>query len=433
MIPIIIIFLLTVIIMIFSVIFVPKIKIKKLEFQPYWLVCLIGALLIVIFGFVKLDFLWSELIKDTSVNPIKILTLFISMTILSVYLDELGLFKYLATLAIKRAKCTQMSIFIYLYVITSFLTVFTSNDIIILTLTPFICYFCKNAKISPIPFLISEFVSANTWSMMLIIGNPTNIYLGTMANIEFFEYIKVMTLPTIAGGITSFLLIVLIFRKSLNKPMMVTNVECTLTNKFMLYVGIIHLVGCIILLSISSYIDLEIWLITLIFALSLLIITFVYQIITNNKNNIILRTIKRAPWTLIPFVISMFVMVLSLSSVGIPNMINDNLKNGNIILEYGLLSFVSANLMNNIPMSVFFSNCLLDLAGTTGYLKATYATIISSNIGAFLTPIGALAGIMWMSILKKNEVDFSFGTFMKYGTIIAIPTLIVSLITLMII
>lgn len=55
------------------------------------------------------------------------------------------------------------------------LTIFTSNDIVILTFTPFICYFSKNAKINPIPYLVAEF-AATTYSMMLIIGNPTNIY-----------------------------------------------------------------------------------------------------------------------------------------------------------------------------------------------------------------------------------------------------------------
>lgn len=433
MIPILIIFLITIVCMILSVIFIPSIKIKKLEFQPYWVICLIGALLMIILGFIKLDFLGKELIKDTSVNPIKILTLFISMTVLSVYLDELGFFKYLASLAIRKAGNKQFAIFISLYLITSFLTVFTSNDIIILTLTPFICYFCKNAKINPIPYLLSEFVSANTWSMMLIIGNPTNIYLGTMAGISFFEYVKMMVLPTIAGGVTSFLLILLIFRKTLKKEMEVVEVDAHLDNKFMLILGLVHLIACIILLAISSYVNLEIWIITLGFALSLIVCTLVYQLITKTKDTIILRTVKRAPWTLIPFVLSMFVMVLSLTSVNIPEIINNILNKDNLILEYGFISFISANLLNNIPMSVFFSNCLANASSSLYYSKAIYATIISSNIGAFLTPIGALAGIMWMSILKRNKVNFTFGRFMKYGSIIAIPTLIISLLVLLIV
>jgi site-specific DNA-cytosine methylase len=35
-----------------------------------------------------------------------------------------------------------------MYLMVAVLTIFTSNDIVILTFTPFICYFCKNAKIS---------------------------------------------------------------------------------------------------------------------------------------------------------------------------------------------------------------------------------------------------------------------------------------------
>ena len=79
-------------------------------------------------------------------------------------------------------------------------------------------------------------------------------------------------------------------------------------------------------------------------------------------------------------------------------------------------------------MSVLFSEII-----PSNNLGALYATIIGSNIGAFLTPIGALAGIMWLSILKKHNVNYSFSSFIKYGVIVAIPTLIISLIGLMII
>ncbi|HHU24513.1 MAG: hypothetical protein PHG08_06190 [Bacilli bacterium] len=52
--------------------------------------------------------------------------------------------------------------FLYLYVITSVLTVYTANDIIILTFTPFIGYFAKYTKINPIPYLIAEFVATSS-------------------------------------------------------------------------------------------------------------------------------------------------------------------------------------------------------------------------------------------------------------------------------
>ena len=63
-------------------------------------------------------------------------------------------------------------------------------------------------------------------------------------------------------------------------------------------------------------------------------------------------------------------------------------------------------------------------------LYAVYGAIIGSNIGAFLTPVGALAGIMWSKILKNYEVNLSFRKFMVYGSAVAIPTLLLSVLTL---
>lgn len=433
MIPVLIISILTIILMIMAIIFFPQIKIGKLSFQSYWFVTIIGAIILLLFGFVPMEEVVSELIKDTEVNPIKILTLFISMTILSVYLDELGFFKYLASLAIKKAKCKQISLFLMLYIVTSILTVFTSNDIIILTLTPFICYFCKNAKINPIPYLVSEFVSANTWSMMLVIGNPTNIFLSTQCEIDFISYVKVMAIPTICAGLISFGIIMLLFRKDLKKEMQETECHEEIKDNTLLIIGLVHLVLCTILLAISSYINFQMWIITLGFALSLLLITLIYLLIKRKPKTILIDTLKRAPWTLIPFIISMFIIVLALAIVNLPQIITTNIGGKYPVFTYGILSFLASNIMNNIPMCVFFSKILNCFSGSSVYLKMTYSVIAGSNIGAFLTPIGALAGIMWMSILKKNDIKFSFVNFMKYGFIISIPTILVTVLLICII
>ena len=80
----------------------------------------------------NIQLIWDALTSDTAINPLKILVLFISMTVLSIYLDELGFFRYLANKTLKRAGKNQKKLFIYLYLIVSVLTVFTSNDVIIL-------------------------------------------------------------------------------------------------------------------------------------------------------------------------------------------------------------------------------------------------------------------------------------------------------------
>ena len=122
----------------------------------------------------------------------------------------------------------------------------------------------------------------------------------------------------------------------------------------------------------------------------------------------------------------MFVIVVALNTQGVTQELGNLLGSTNTIWVYGYSSFAASNLINNIPMSILFTNLTTSLP-EYAYLKGVYASIIGSNIGAFLTPIGALAGIMFSSLVSKNEVRFSFLSFIKYGVIISIPVITVIL------
>ena len=420
----------TFILVILSILFFPHIKLGKIKLDTYWIVALIGAVILLSFSFSPINEVYSQLTSSSSINPLKILILFFSMTLISIFLDEFGLFKYLAVLASNKAKGNQYTLFILLYLLTAVLTIFTSNDVVILTLTPFICFFCKNSKINPLPYLIGEFVAANTWSTMFIIGNPTNIYLATSAGINFLSYFKVMVIPTILGGLLELTIILLIFNKKLKEP--ITNSEITykVESKVDLIIGLSILGICLIFLIVSSYINIEMWLVSLICAVSLVLSTLIYRLITKKNWRFLSNPFKRLPYQLIPFFLSMFVIVVALNYQGISNKIATILNNDNAIWAYGYSSLFASNIINNIPMSILYSSLPNGLSNSN-YLKAIYATIIGSNIGAFLTPIGALAGIMFTSLVHKYEVKFSFLDFIKYGVVIAIPTISVELATLL--
>ena len=120
----------------------------------------------------------------------------------------------------------------------------------------------------------------------------------------------------------------------------------------------------------------------------------------------------------------MFVIVEGLRRTGFTEKIYEFLGTGGEIYKYGYASFFACDLINNIPMSVFFASI------PNMSMGALYASIIGSNIGAFLTPIGALAGIMFTNLLAKQGVKYSFLDFMKYGALISLPTITIALVTL---
>ncbi|MBR5120628.1 MAG: hypothetical protein IKV02_06485 [Clostridia bacterium] len=409
--------------MILAVLFYPKINIGRVSLGSYWVVTALGAILLLLTGAVDPRSVLDALLADTAINPLKILVLFISMTLLSIYLDELGFFRYLASATLKRAGCSQTRLFFILYITVSVLTVFTSNDIIILSFTPFICYFAKNAHISPLPYLAAEFVAANTWSMALIIGNPTNIYLVTAAGGDFVSYLRTMLLPTLASGTMALVCLYLVFRKKLSAPMKATPEDIKISDRVALTVGIVHLAVCTVLLAVGSYIGLQMWLVALVSALSLLAFTVILSLVRTEAPVHTVASLRRAPWELIPFILSMFVIVESLHTNGVTDYLFGFLNTSAPVWSYGITSFVAANLINNIPMSVLYSAILSGGAGEA----AIYATVVGSNLGACLSPIGALAGIMWSSILKKHDLKFGYLDFLKIGITIAVPALIAAL------
>lgn len=421
---------LTCLCMIGMILWKPQVKVRGIIFDTYPGIALLGALLLLCTKLLP----WKEyvdgLTADTSVNPLKILILFFSMTFLSVYLDEAGFFRYLAGVTLGRAGGSQKKLLWYLYLTVSVLTVFTSNDIVVLTFTPFICYFARSAEIDPIPYLVTEFVAANTFSMVFIIGNPTNIYLATSAGLGFMPYARVMILPTLAAGTVVWFVLRLLFGRSLKKDVSTAVEHSELKNKTAVILGGVHLLTCTILLVISSYAGFEMWGIALGAALCLIVTTLVASRIGNFRPKMIGRSIARLPWPLIPFVLSMFALVLSLNRSGISSHIAGIMTEGNPIWVYGVVSTISANLINNIPMSVLFSTLIPGDGVMGSKMGAVFASVIGSNLGAYLTPIGALAGIMWMSILKTTGVRYTFARFTKYGFCVVIPALLAALLVL---
>lgn len=402
-------------------ILLPKIHIgKRITLSTFWLVSLIGAILLICFQDVSLKHFYEIVSSNTAVNPLKVIGLFFAMTFLSVFLDEIGFFSYLATLIANKVNKSQFLLFFIFFVLISVLTVFTSNDIIILTFTPFLCYFCKRSNIDPIPYLMMEFIAANTMSMCLIIGNPTNIYLATSFNIDFITYFKNMIIPTIVAALIAFVLLSLLFFKKLKTPLQKCDEATTKPNTFLLIVGLVILLTTTVMLAISSYIGVEMWLIAVIGFSVEFVFAFIYSLV--KKTHLLIGILKRLPYNLLPFIISMFLFVLSLNEIGFNSVLSNWLYQGSPVFTFGYSGLLSANLINNIPMSLLYSDLL-----NTSNTGAIYASIASSNIAAYVSPLGALAGLMFIALCQKNDVKISFLTFVKYGAIVALPTITITL------
>lgn len=412
---------------------------REVRVETYFLGALLGPLLILAGGLLTGQEVLAGLNGESGLQPLGILTLFISMVFMSIFLDITGFFEACARAALRYARADGTRLFFALCAVVSVLTVFTSNDIVILTLTPFVYYFARHAGVNPKPYLVAEFFAANTWSMALYIGNPTNILLASRFGFTFVGYTRWMLLPTLAAGGVNALLLYLVFRKEIRRPIRPVDLKPSeaINDRPGAILGLLALGGCVVALAVAPYLGWEMWRVSLSFALALLLIlvgqeSYARALRRAVSGSTVVEAVRRVPWPIVPFVLSLFVTVYALRVYGVTGKLGDvllALSGGSaplLAILYGASSALAANVLNNIPMTLAFASATGALSGT-GLLAAALGTAVGSNLGANLTPIGALAGIMWMTILSDKEVRISFAKFVKYGLLVTPASLLASL------
>jgi arsenical pump membrane protein len=146
---------------------------------------------------------------------------------------------------------------------------------------------------------------------------------------------------------------------------------------------------------------------------------------------------SKTPWHILLFAFSIYVIVTGLQNAGLTSFLIHFLQpflesgHGHAVAAVGLALTVMSNLVNNLP-SVMIGTLALTEMGLDGQtLQLAYlANIIGSDIGALLTPMGTLASLIWMFLLGKNKIAFTWRQYMR-TTIVVIPiALLVSLCSL---
>ncbi|EFC42691.1 predicted protein [Naegleria gruberi] len=443
-------------------------------------------------------------------QPYSILLLFMSLSYVCVSLDITGLFSFIANWIIKKSNYNGHKLFIWFSLFASVLTIFTSNDIVILTLTPICCYMCSCSKnLDPTPYVISQFFLANVWSVILEIGNPTNVIVALAYDLNFLVYSKWMAIPATASGIVCFVLLYVYFFSSIptkievesqnsepagketvpeenttsieeENPTIDQVVAQQLSNEDKssligqgeekkndldikaAIIKSIALLLCLVTLSVTSLIKfgesgdtIPPWIVTCsFFGFSLIydVIMDTIQFIKKRRGTVkvfessIWKVLKRLPWKIIPFILSMFTIVQLLNYYGWTDLLAKraaelivSLSGANnpldqkptvrslavttLVMSY--LSAISCNIINNQPMTILFTSVISSkeykILSPLQRKGSMFSLILGSNFGANITLFGALAGIMFLSILRQNGItskQINYFTFLKFGLII---------------
>lgn len=370
----------------------------------------------------------------------------IATIVMAVILESFGFFHWVAATLAKLAKGSGYRLYWYIQFLCFFMTLLFNNDGSILITTPILILLLKNfGFVYPhemIPYLLSGALIATGSSTPIGVSNITNLISLNIIDMSLYNYTKMMFVPGTLGLLFMSTLMFLVLKNKLPRTLPKPTVELDemfFTKEFHSFKGSLSLdtkekrtnfmlkmlafvfaMRC--LLFVASYFRIPIQIVAVTGSIVLLLWRW-YYLRTNPKD-----ILKKTPWHILLFAFSMYVIIYGLNNIGLTAyivklcepIVNQGLFYASFVMG-GLISGLS-NIFNNHPALMIGTIVLANMGLDPITLKTIYlANIIGSDMGSLLLPIGTLASLMWMFILKKNDIRVPWREYINV-TILVIPT-----------
>ena len=375
----------------------------------------------------------------------------IATIVMAVILESFGFFHWAAARLATLSKGSGYRLYWYIQLLCFSMTLLFNNDGSILITTPILILLLKNLRLKPhqmIPYLLSGALIATASSAPIGVSNIVNLIALNIIDMSLYMHTAMMFVPGTLGLLFMSWLMFLVVKKKLLKKLPATsydieeifftenfhplkgklsvetkNQRTRLMMKVLLFVFVMR---C--LLFVASYLAIPIELVAVLGSVVLLVWRW-YHLRTNP-----IDILKKTPWHILIFAFSMYVIIYGLHNAGltaflvesINPIVNQGLLHASFIMG-GLVSILS-NIFNNHPALMIGTITLTEMGLDPITLKTIYlANIIGSDIGSLLLPIGTLASLIWMHILKENKIKINWKDYLRVSIPVIPLTTVVTL------
>ncbi|OPH57584.1 arsenic transporter [Paenibacillus ferrarius] len=401
-----------------------------------------GAILVLLSGSVSL----TDLLKITNTISDAAITIMATI-VMAIVLESFGFFQWAAEGLMARAKGSGIRLFWYVNLLCFLMTLFFNNDGSIMITTPILIIVLQNLGLKnhqKIPYLLSGALIATASSAPIGVSNIVNLIALKIVGMDLYMHTLMMFIPSTLGLLFFLLLLFLCFYRTLPKklprmgpgkhPLHVKspNLLPVAKNRTRFMTNILLFVFMVrVSLFAASYLGIPVSIVAVSGSSVLLLWRWLYLRISPAD------MLKKTPWHILIFAFGMYVIIYGLNNIGLAEMLVRYLKplaSGDMLnssLLMGGLVTVMSTLVNNHPALMIGTITLTGMALDPLTLKVTYlASVVGSDLGSLLLPIGTLASLIWLHILKENKVKVSWKEYCKVTFITIPPALIFTLVCL---
>jgi arsenical pump membrane protein len=258
-----------------------------------------------------------------------------------------------------------------------------------------------------------------------VISNPMNMIVAEFAGVSFNSYARIMVPISIAGALLTFAVLRLHFRRLLASVVTVDAAVRVPAAHRGERPAVALLLAVFVAYPLMAALGGPVWSVSIAGAVLSLLLAWRYRVATAR------RVVGHVSPDILVFLWGVFLVVVGLRHVGVVDRLaavyqSQPAGTGGELGVVGVVSALGSALVDNHPMSILNMMAL----GARGGRVPLLAALVGGDIGPRLLPIGSLAGLLWMDLLRRAGVEISIGKFFRLGTLVLVPTLALSLLML---
>ena len=405
----------------------PRIGFGELRVTP-GMAAVLGVIVLMLGGLLRP----AELLHSAQLQwrPLLALTCIMLMTGV---VKEVGAFERLALRLEAYARTVPASrVFAMIFTASVVTPSLLNNDAAILLLTPIAMVLSRrlypgNARLLE-AFVFAVFLAPGV--APFVISNPMNMIVAEFAGISFNAYAAIMVPISIAGALLTFAILRFHYRHVLAAAVapareaapVLTPASGAGERHRAERPALAFLLAVFFSYPLMAALGGPIWSVAVLGAIGSLAIARFYKVAPVRK------LAEHVSIDILAFLWGVFLVVAGLRSAGVVDGLASFYagfqgQDGVHLGVIGVTSAAGSALVDNHPMSILNMLALQDHGGN----KPLLAALVGGDIGPRLLPIGSLAGLLWMDLLRRRGIEISIGKFVKLGTLVLIPTLALSL------